>query len=436
MKTIAGLVGLICVWTALAAGSASHAAPASRAVSLRAVSSALRSGTSSQQARSLCGITRLCGYLVDGDAGDVVLLGVVDPNRPALRIDDFVVALRNVRGAYNRIVGRTQYYSDPGCSIDPDPAVLTQLKRLAPGNSGQLTPESMQAHRETWTAIGRQPQKVRVMGVPFYSHFAKVMVDADYYMKRLVNGSVDLGIDGLRSLSDISMDESRQDLQNGKSSTNGGSMNRFWFSPGDSTYEIKEGAVLLRSCEVKLLTEEEFLNEHGAISQMGRPNAAADRFARSFTARYDRIAELRPIYKELKGLFVFVAIARLMKQDGADRTAAGALDYLAKSYRVGSSPVSPYVNGLTDFREITDTIDTPQGQSHITLIQSTCGGVSMSVRPKRIRSTKTASAAVVTKQSGKAAKPKKAAATGIKQAVLKARRSSTAMSWDVPVQLD
>lgn len=463
-------------------GTASAAPKPSRAVSLNAVAAALRSGSGVQQASSLCGITRLCGYIPDPDSKDIVLLGVVDPSLPALHIEDLVVALRNVWGAYDRASGRIRYYSDPGCSIDPNPAVIAQLRDFHLPQADISSADALQARTEAWKNIGKQPQNVRVLGVPFDCRFAKVMVDADYYMKRIVNGSVQLGIDGLSSLSEMDVEARRQALRAGKSpNITGGSLSRFWFSPGESTYEVRDGATILRSCEVKLLTEEEYLTEHGVIAQMGRTDPAADQFARSFSQKYDQIGALRPIYKELKALFSFVAVARLMKDDQTDRVAGGALNYLLRGYKMPSTPVSRAVNGLSEVRAVNETVQTPSGPVHLGLIQSTCGGVSMSVRPKRIktytppppssaaavstprpsappatvtsaprppapaatiqsRPTRSTSTVAGTHKPIAAMAPKvriaRAKPSNIRHAVLSSRKSRTAMSWDVPIQLD
>ena len=420
----------------------------SRAVSLNAIATAIRSGSSTAQAKSLCGITSLRGYLADANSRDIILLGVVDPDLPPLHLEDLVVALRSAWGVYDRIVGRTRYISDPGCSIDPNPAVLAQLRDFDLSRPGTTSADDQNARTEAWKSIGRQPQKVRVMGVPFDCRFAKVMVDADYYMKRIVNGTVALGIDGLYSLSDMDIESYRQQLRAGKgSAAHGGSLSRFWFSPGDATYEVRDGATILRSCSVKLLTEEEYLTEHGAIAQMGRPDPAAGRFARSFSEKYDHIAALRPIYKELKALFAYVAVARLMKDSRAD---SSALSYLLRNYRVPNIAVSRAVNGLTDVRVINEEVDTPAGTTYMRLIQSSCGGVTMNVRPKRIKTSTPhavpAASAARTRPSGtstvashtpaKAPRVKVAQAKSIKHAVLSSRKSPTAMSWDIPVQLD
>lgn len=444
-----GIIAAILLIGATLATS-THAAIPSRAVSLKALVAAMRSGRMTAQASGLCGVTRITGYVVDAKSGDVVLVGKVDPALPPLHLDDFVVALRNTWLEYSRVSGRTRYYTDPGCSIDPNPRVLGQLRDLRAITVDLSNPEEVQAHSEHWQQIGSQPQKVHVMGVPFDSRFAKVMVDADYYMKRLVNGSVSLGIDGFASLTDMHVAAYRNQTRSGTGSTPSNSMSRFWFSPGESTYEDGDGFVILRSCKVKLLTEEEFLNEQGTVSGMGRPDPLAADFARAFSTQYDHIASQRPIYAELEALFRFVAIARLMKDNHADRAATDTFRYLLKSHRVGNVPVSREVKGLTNIRDIDEPVETPRGTQRLTMILSSCGGVSMSVRPKRIGPPKASRPAIakvhsnatsptrpITTTPRNASRPSRPVrATDLKHTVLSSKKSATALSWDVPAQME
>jgi hypothetical protein len=446
-KALPRLIAICTMLATSAFGAANTSVNPTRAVSLAAISAAMRSGQMTAQAAQLCGITRVAGYVVDEKSHDVVLVGKVDPSAPALHLDDFVVALRSVWMVYSHVSGRTRYYSDPGCSIDPDPRVLAQLRDLNSQGANDYETAARQ-----WRAVGSQPQKVRVMGVPFDSHFAKVMVDADYYMKRLVNGSVALGISGFESLNDKHMNIRRAKARSGAPDDGRSSISRFWFSPGDVTYEDREGLTALTSCPVRLLTEEEFLNSQGSVSGMGRPDPQAAEFARSFSQYYSQIASLRPIYKELQGLFALVGIARLMNEDHCDAVSPDAFRYLLKAYRVATVPVSRAVNGLTDVRKVDEVVDTQQGRSTLTLTQSSCGGVSMSVRPRRVGPAAPKRIATATADTRRSGRPGKASATGkvskpsktvsvprqsgLKHAVLSSRKSPGALSWDVPVQLD
>lgn len=443
-QRILSRIALTAVALVAAVLSASHAAPIpSRAVSLNAVSTAMRSGKMAAQAESLCGITRVSGYVTDSKSRDVVLVGKVDPSLPPLHLDDLAVSLRNAWLVYSQVKGRVRYYSDPGCSIDPDPRVLGQLRELQSTPLDFSNPDEVKSQTDAWREIGRQPQKVRVMGVPFDSNFAKVMVDADYYMKRLVNGSVALNIDGFESLSDLHV-KMQRNSDNGPTR----SMNRFWFSPGDVTYEDGDGFVVLKTCTVCLLTEEEFLTTQGTVSGMGRPDPLANQFAQSFTRKYDQIAAQRPIYKQLQALFAFAALARLMKDARADAVAPSAFAYLLKTHKIAATPVSRAVNGLTDVRKVEEVIDTQEGRRTMTMMLSSCGGVSMSVRPKRVGPARTASAptgtrkpavtakAVATGKPAVARAPRPTKSSGLKHAVLSSKRSPNALSWDVPAQFD
>lgn len=448
MRSRITLASVLLVATVL---SMAHATPPpSRAVSLNALSAAMQSGEMAKQAESLCGLTRVSGYVIDAKSKDIVVVGKVDPTLPPLNLDDFTVALRNAWHMYTQTRGRVRYYSDPGCSIDPDPRVLGQLRELTSSPLDFTNSDEVKARTAQWREIGRQPQKVRVMGVPFDSNFAKVMVDADYYMKRLVNGSVSLGIDGFRSLTDLHITRIREEMHSkSDSSTPESSMSRFWFSPGDCTYEDGDGFVVLKSCTVKLLTEGEFLTEHGTVSGMGRPDPLAGQFARSFTQKYAEIAAQRPIYKQLQGLFAFAALARLMKDNKADSVAPKAFSYILNAHRVAPTPVNRAVNGLTDVRTIDEQVDSPQGRQSMSLIESTCGGVSMSVRPKRVGRARSrpatprtnsvsvpANVAGATKSTKTPRTTRIAKAVGLKHAVLSSKKSRNALSWDVPAQLD
>ena len=436
--------------TAVLCGISQASALPTRAMSLNAAVAAMRSGYMAEQAESLCGITKVSGYIVDSKSKDIVIIGKPDPTLPSLHIDDFVVALRNVWYLYAKTKGQTIYYTDPGCSIDPDPHVMGQLRDLRRTPFDVNNPTEMKNQTDQWNQIGKHPQTVRVLGVPFDSHFAKIMVDADYYMKRLVNGTVTLPINGFQSLSDLDTQSIRASLHSKDESTRPtSSINRFWFSPGDCTYTDGSGYVLLKSCDVKLLTEEQFLNEQGAMAGKGRPDPLADQFARSFSQNYGEIAAQRRIYRELQGLFAFVGLARLMKDHNAESAAHGAMKYLLNSYKLPTVSVNRRVNGLTDIRTVSEQMDSPRGQQTITVVLSSCGGVSMNVHPKRAavsgqpRNANVASASdtgrpnVHRGKSATATRTTKPRATNdVRSTVLNSKRSPHALSWDIPAQFD
>jgi hypothetical protein len=417
-------------------------------VSLRALEATVKAG-GSQAARRLCGITRVTGFVTDQTSRDIILLGEVDPGYPPLYLDDFVVALRNSRRLYAERRGRMSYYWVPGCSIDPDPKVLGELQKV----SDQLRLASDAKERreclDEWQNVGRQQQKVRVMGVPGDTRFARVMVDADYYMKHIADGSVTLGMEGFESVMDMAVAAARKDHESGVGlSSHTGWLNRFWFCPGDATYTEDDGVVLLASCPMKLLTEQELLTSRGQVAGSGRANALAKRFADSFTDNYQQIAARKPIYKELEGLFRFVGVANLIRDTKASQAAGLGLRYLADSYQVAAVPVGRTLPGITNLREIEEKKETGDGGYTLYhLWQVSCGGVNMDVRPRRIAPPNAARAAGSTTPATRAdstpgarpAKPAKVRPTasaaarqpsGLRRTVLAARKSAKALYWD------
>lgn len=424
----------IALFSLLAAVQASHAAT-NRAVSLRVLESVVKSG-GSRDAQNLCGITRMSGYITDKKTHDIILFGQVDPAYPALHLDDFVVALRSVNMAYARKSGHTYYITPPGCSIDPNPKVLRRLREIGNDMTNATSREEQKQQLENWKAVAASLQNVRVMGVPFDTRFAKVMVDADYYMKRLVNGSVNLSIPGFDSLMGMNMSLCRQAIKTGKSDPPASSMSRFWFYPGQTAFEEEDGVVTLVNCQVKLLTEEEFLTESGTISGAGRPNPMAKVFAESFTAHYNQIAAAKPIYKELQGLFRFVALAKLMRGGNESAVTGANLGYLRNGYRVNGIAVSRALQGLTRYAELNDEQATDNGKRTMRQTFLSCGGVSMDVRPVRVRRVKYVSSRPRGKSSVSGGGRVKAVAvhtaTTVKHAALTARKSANALYWDFP----
>ena len=99
-------------------------------------------------------LVRINGFILLPQQKDILLLGTSDPQAPALDLDDLIIAVRAVWKEHNT----------PACSLDPDP------DDMAAGRAG--------------------PQRVRLLGVPRDSGFAKTMLDADYDMKRITSGAV------------------------------------------------------------------------------------------------------------------------------------------------------------------------------------------------------------------------------------------------------
>jgi len=324
------------------------------------------------------GMNRVEGYVIDPVARDIILVGSHRPGYPALKIEDLWVALNNAAGHYVSIdqAGR-RFRSDPGVSIDPSPKVLAQLDQIMAAIDGDASDSRRQAAHDAWCETCEQPQSVRVLGIPFDTHFAEVMLNADYDMKSIVDGNVQLGLDGFDSLNDRSMKLAQTTILSGSGgAVEVGGLTRFWFHPGETTYRASTDAVLLDRADVTLLDEQEHVTRAGTIEASGKVNTLARAFTCAFTRRYSEIAALRPIYRELEGLFRWTALAKLMVERQAFAAAgmdAGGFAGLA----VAATPVPRMVPGQPRILEWDHVAILGSHRQQIQLTLPSCGGVSI-----------------------------------------------------------
>ena len=210
-----------------------------RAVSLRVlqdrVQACEKGRTCSAEVLALAELGWLDGYVIDPVNHDLILVGQVVEGVPPLHLEDFVVALRDAWGLYRWREGNTIYSTDPGCSIDPHPKVMGELQRIGDYLNERHLPAHEKEALDYWHKVCHMPQQVRVLGIPFNTHFAKVMVDADYFMKKLVDGSETLRSIRFRSLSDLHIEQFEKAMREGKQGVMQlDNMSRFWFHAGEA----------------------------------------------------------------------------------------------------------------------------------------------------------------------------------------------------------
>lgn len=390
-----------------------------RAVSLKVLQEQLGACTPERSCHEelleLGGLTRIQGYILDDASNDLILFGQVGPESLPLHTEDFVVALRNAWLKYAELKGDTYYYFDPGCSIDPNPDVVRQLDNIGDRIFSQATSEAIQKEIEKWHAICEQPQNVRILGIPFNTRFAKTMVEADYNMKRLADGSQSLEIDSFMSLTDISLNRVKEDILNDRwISIPRSSMNRFWFHPGENKYKYDNGITLIDKCSVILLTEVQYLTRSNKIAGTGKRDPLAERFANDFTMYYSEIARQRPVYSELEGLFRFVALAKIMKYNRMENSIN--LNYFLEEVHISQVAVDRTLPGISHVKDFQHRWDYSDSYETLQLWLPSCGGVTIriDVGPEDF----------VKKRGGELAK--------LRESIVKSRPSADALSWDVP----
>lgn len=209
-----------------------------------------------------------------------------------MRLDDLLVALRALdRGGML------------GCSIDPVPANLAQLKAYVEQNSGAVTPAGAKARYEEFQKILGM-HNVRVFGVPADSHFAEVLVEADYRMKRLSMGLDSAGVRGFKS--HLAM------LGPGANM-----MQRWWFTPlYDPFARSVDGlAFQIAGQRLQLMAQDEIVSDSGRVTDAPFTRASELKFAKHFTDKFPELADANPVFAELQSLVDLAIVAALLKKE-------------------------------------------------------------------------------------------------------------------------
>jgi hypothetical protein len=254
----------------------------------------------------LAGLQRIDYVFVYPETGDLVIAGPAEgfaPNvigrvlgtstgRPPLRLDDLIVALRTVPQA-----------SLIGCSIDPTQQGLTQFNDYLKRNSFATTTAVIQRRfREMAQAMG--PQDVSVFGVPANSHYASVLVEADYRMKLM-----SVGLERPK----ISKWKSHLQLIG----TGGNTLQRWWFTPlYDAFKQSQDGnAFQISGQRVQLMSQSEQVSASGKRSAAAMQAQSIEKFAKQFTERYEDVAEVSPIFAELQNIIDLAILAALFEKE-------------------------------------------------------------------------------------------------------------------------
>ncbi|HEV2970497.1 MAG TPA: DUF1598 domain-containing protein [Pirellulales bacterium] len=262
----------------------------------------------------LAGLQRLKYVFCFPAQKDIVIAGpaegwVADPSgrvvgistgKPVLELADLAVALRTFRPGGHRHVFL-------GCSIDPNPESLSKLMELQ-----KTVPRSIaQSDRDELAArLAKGQQKalgmadVRVFGVPANSHFAQVLLEADYRMKLIGIGLEEPPVKMTTFLSALTAPP-RNGLQ------------RWWFTPNYDCVKVTDDrlAMELLGQGVQLQTEDKVIGPDGSLLDgSGQPNKASELFAQAFTKKFVEISRQAPVYAQMRNLFDLAILAAFIRQ--------------------------------------------------------------------------------------------------------------------------
>ncbi|QEF97603.1 hypothetical protein Mal15_16440 [Stieleria maiorica] len=224
-------------------------------------------------------------------AGEVV--GVAD-GRAVLRLDDLMDALRIGTDGVNRQIS---------CSIEPTDDGLRQYARV----QARLRTFTPKAAGTLEKAIGHQ--QVLINGIAPDSHFAHVMLAADYAMKRLAMGLDAAPIDSMPSYLEL--------LQRQKQGSQVTSP-RWWMATDYDPLRCTPDRLAwqIRGRAVRTMTQDSLLTTDGRRTNLDTGNPLAQQWSDTMTDRYDELSTAMPVFADLRNCFDLAVLGALMANEG------------------------------------------------------------------------------------------------------------------------
>ena len=263
--------------------------------------------------RFLAGLTRVRYVFYYPQTRDIVIAGPAEgfgldlsgravgltSGHAVLELQDLVVALRAYAPGSNptRMIG---------CSIDPTQEGLARMQQFLVRISGRVTPGDAQnianGLREN---LGLQT--VTVHGVSPETHFAQVLVEADYRMKLI---GIGLETPPVKIASYVQKANPAAVARN--------ALQRWYFVPDYDKVRVSEDTLAMELVGegVKLIGDDERVQADGSRIRARRIDRASQLFTTSFTKKYPELARKSPVYAQLRNLIdMSIATAFIQQQD-------------------------------------------------------------------------------------------------------------------------
>lgn len=261
------------------------------------------------EVRYLAGLWRIDYLFVDREKNDLIIAGpaegfatnaqnrvvCVESGRPPIRLDDLVVAFQSQE---RELV--------TGCSFDAKQANLAKMHEyIRRTNNASTSAAAVTRFRTMAQILGMQD--VTVTGVPAGSHYARVLVEADYMLKRISIGLEPSGIREIKS--------HLATLQGGGNSTQ-----RWWFTPlyDAFTTTTERDAFQFSGQRLQMMSQEEFVNLAGQRTAAAQTRMSTTRYAKQFTKYFAKLADIHPTFAELQSITDLTVLAALIRRERLD----------------------------------------------------------------------------------------------------------------------
>ena len=310
--------------------------------------------------RYLAGLLRVQNVFFYPETNDIVLAGPAegfaeDPvgrvrglgtGRPVLQLQDLATALR----AYppnGSTVGQIRV------SIDPTPEGLARLQRFLKVGPRRFLPGNPKgfamAMREQ---LGLQT--VSVNGVSPDTHFAQVLVEADYRMN-LIGIGLERPPVPMSTFIEVAKPNALA----------GNALVRWFFVPDYECIRVSEDglAMQMEGWGVKLVGAQELVEASGSRRGGDAESRASRVFCQSFTEQYPKLANREPVYAELRNLIDMSIVAAFIQQQDYYNQAGWDLGVLGDEtrYSVQTYPVPKHVQSAVNVVVKGNALMTPIG---------------------------------------------------------------------------
>ncbi len=297
-----------------------------RKISLRQLEAALQQavdrdlGALPDELKYLAGIQRVEYVLVYPEQQDIVLAGPGEgwtineqgaivgqtTGRPVILLEDLLVALQATPSSRETGIS---------CSIDPTEEGVRAMREYVK-RQRRFAPNVLDGIAQSLGA-----QQVTITGVSDTSHFARVLVAADYRMKRIGMQLEHSPVPELPSFLEL-LAQSRFTPKN--------MMPRWWLACNyEPLARDADGlAWQLRGQGVKVMTEDDFVSDQGQANQTGDRNPIAVRWAELMNEHYGDLVEKQAVFGQLRNVMDLCIIAALIDQQQLLQKAGCALPIL------------------------------------------------------------------------------------------------------------
>jgi hypothetical protein len=231
--------------------------------------------------------------------------------RPVLELQDLIVALR----AYPP---GTRHKPFIGCTIDPPQEGLARLRKFQQ-TIPKVVPAARRGEVAEYVARGMEESlgsaEVRVFTISPETHFAQVLIEADYRMKRIGIG---------REPPPVRMTTFLSALGAPRDSA----LCRWWFTPNYDCVRLTPDrmAMELVGQGVQLLAEDKLVGADGALGAGAPPSPASEAFTTSFTKNYPEIAARSPVYAQMRNCIDLLVAAAFLRQQSIPEKAGWRME--------------------------------------------------------------------------------------------------------------